>query len=210
MSLQSHWQNVYQTKSLTDVSWYQQEPRQSLEFIEKFNLDKNAAIIDIGGGDSLLADNLLQLGYTNISVLDISETAVEKAKRRLGADADKVKWIISDILDFKPEQKYDCWHDRATFHFLTEKQDIDRYVNIANAAVNANGKIVVATFNTEGPLKCSGLPVKQYNESTLSKTLQRWFKKIRCITTDHITPFNTVQHFIFCSFQKLNYTYGHS
>jgi 2-polyprenyl-3-methyl-5-hydroxy-6-metoxy-1,4-benzoquinol methylase len=210
MNKQSHWQNVYQTRSLTDVSWFQQVPRQSLEFIEKFNLSKDAAIIDIGGGDSLLADNLLQLGYTNITVLDISAAAIAKAKQRLGDNAAKVKWIVSDILDFRPAQQYDCWHDRATFHFLTAQADIDQYVKIANAAVNTAGKIVVATFNTEGPLQCSGLPVKQYNESTLSKTMQHWFKKIRCITTDHITPFNTVQHFIFCSFQKLHFNYGHS
>lgn len=210
MDKQSHWQNVYQTKSLTDVSWYQQVPLQSLEFIEKFNLPKDAAIIDIGGGDSLLADNLLLLGYTNITVLDISAAAVEKAKQRLGANAARIKWIVSDILDFQPAEKYDCWHDRATFHFLTEQNDIERYVNIANAAVNTDGKIVVATFSTEGPLQCSGLPVKQYSETALSKTLQHWFKKIKCITADHITPFNTIQHFIFCSFQKLNFNYGHS
>lgn len=210
MDKQSHWQNVYQTKSLTDLSWYQQVPKQSLEFIEKFSLPKEAAIIDIGGGDSLLADSLLQLGYTNITVLDISAAAIEKAKQRLGAAAAGVKWIVSDILEFKPAEKYDCWHDRATFHFLTNQNDIDQYVNIANAAVNTNGKIVVATFSTEGPLKCSGLPVKQYNETMLSKALQYWFKKIKCITTDHITPFNTIQHFIFCSFQKLNVNHGHS
>lgn len=210
MDKQLHWQNVYQTKSLTDLSWYQQVPKQSLEFIEKFNLPKNAAIIDIGGGDSLLADSLLQLGYTNITVLDISGAAIEKAKQRLGAAAGRIKWIVSDILEFKPEEKYDCWHDRATFHFLTDQNDIDQYVNIANAAVNTNGKIVVATFNTEGPLKCSGLPVKQYNETMLSKALQYCFKKIKCINADHITPFNTIQHFIFCSFQKLNFNHGHS
>lgn len=208
MDKQSHWQQVYQTKSATDVSWFQAVPQQSLDFIKSFNLDKTAAIIDIGGGDSLLVDALLQLGYTNITVLDISAAAIEKAKARLGAAAAKVKWIVSDILDFTPTEKYDCWHDRATFHFLTTAADTEQYVQIANSAVSENGKIVVATFSTEGPLKCSGLPVKQYNENLLSQTLQRWFKKIRCITTDHLTPFNTLQNFIFCSFKKTT-AYGH-
>jgi 2-polyprenyl-3-methyl-5-hydroxy-6-metoxy-1,4-benzoquinol methylase len=209
MSKRSHWQQVYQTKSATDVSWFQAVPQQSLDFIKSFNLDKTAAIIDIGGGDSLLADELLKLGYTNITVLDISAAAIKKAKARLGATAKNVKWIVSDILDFAASEKYDCWHDRATFHFLTNAADTEQYVQIANSAVSENGKIVVATFSTEGPLKCSGLPVKQYNESLLSQTLQRWFKKIRCITTDHLTPFNTLQNFIFCSFKKTTLSHGH-
>lgn len=209
MDKQSHWQQVYQTKSAADVSWFQAVPQQSLDFIKGFNLDKTAAIIDIGGGDSLLVDALLQLGYTNITVLDISAAAIEKAKSRLGTAAVKVKWIVSDILDFTPTEKYDCWHDRATFHFLTNSSETEKYVQIANGAVNENGKIVVATFSTEGPLKCSGLPVKQYNETSLSQTLQRWFKKIRCITTDHLTPFNTLQNFIFCSFKKTTLSHGH-
>lgn len=210
MDKQQHWQTVYQTKSPADVSWFQQQPQQSLSFIKAFNLPKDAAIIDIGGGDSRLADNLLQLGYTNITVLDISAAAIEKARQRFSSKAPLVKWIVSDILDFKPAEKYDCWHDRATFHFLTREKDIEKYVSIANAAVKDDGRIVVATFSTTGPQKCSGLPVKQYDESLLGKTLQRWFKKIRCITTDHITPFNTIQNFIFCSFKKLHTGYGHS
>ncbi len=210
MNIEQHWQTVYEEKSPTDVSWFQPQPQQSLDFILGFGLPLSAAIIDVGGGDSLLVDNLMQLGYTNITVLDISAAAIEKAKQRLGEKASLVKWIVSDILDFNPSSKYDCWHDRATFHFLTEENDIEKYVSIANAAIKGEGRIVVATFSSTGPLKCSGLPVKQYNESLLSKTLQRWFKKIRCITTDHITPFNTIQNFIFCSFKKLQISYGHS
>lgn len=210
MNRQQHWETVYQTKTPADVSWFQQQPQESLDFIHSFGLPKDAAIIDIGGGDSLLADHLLQLGYTNITVLDISAAALEKAKRRLGEKAGLVKWIVSDILEFKPALKYDCWHDRATFHFLTSSSDIEKYALTANAAIKEGGRIVVATFSTEGPVKCSGLPVQQYNENQLGKTLQRWFSKIRCITTDHITPFNTIQNFIFCSFSKQHLIYGHS
>ncbi len=209
MSKKLHWQQIYQTKSPTNVSWFQQVPQQSLDFISSFNLHKAAAIIDVGGGDSLLVDALLKLGYTNITVLDISAAAIEKAKERLGDAAVNIKWIISDILDFTPAEKYDCWHDRATFHFLTSNADTEKYVQIANGAIAENGKIIVATFSTEGPLKCSGLPVKQYNESLLSETLQHWFKKLRCVTIDHLTPFNTIQNFIFCSFTKLHFNYGH-
>ncbi len=210
MDKTQHWQQVYQTKSSADVSWFQSVPQQSLDFIKGFNLGKDAAIIDVGGGDSLLVEELLKLGYTNITVLDISAAAIEKAKARLGDAAVNIKWIVSDILDFTPAEKYHCWHDRATFHFLTSTADTEKYVQIANGAIAENGKIVVATFSTEGPLKCSGLPVKQYSESLLSQTLQRWFKKIRCITTDHLTPFNTIQNFIFCSFTKSQFNYGHS
>ncbi len=210
MDLQKHWQQVYTAKQLSEVSWYQPVPQQSLDFINSFNMDKTASIIDVGGGDSLLVDELLKLGYTNITVLDISAAAIERAQARLGNTAVNVKWIISDILNFVPGEKYDCWHDRATFHFLTSNADTEKYVQVANNAVRENGKIVVATFSTEGPLKCSGLAVKQYNEGLLSQTLQRWFKKIRCITTDHLTPFNTIQNFIFCSFKKSTAAYGHS
>lgn len=204
MNKKAHWEKVFTTKLADEVSWYQQTPQQSLDFVEQMALSKTAAIIDIGGGDSFFADHLLQMGYTNITVLDISETAIAKAKKRLGDKADLVKWIVSDILKFKTDRQFDCWHDRAAFHFLTTASEVEQYLAIAQQHIKPEGKLIIGTFSVEGPDKCSGLPVKQYNENALTSTLQKWFEKIRCITTDHITPFNTIQNFLFCSFQKLS------
>ncbi len=195
-----HWETVYETKSASEVSWTQDNPKTSLDFIKSFNVPKTASIIDIGGGDSKLVDYLLSEGFENITVLDISETALEKTKQRLGNKGAKVNWVVSDITDFKPHTTFDIWHDRATFHFLTTNEHIQKYTSITQNYV-AN-YLVVGTFSENGPTKCSGLEIKQYNESTLSKQLQQGFDKIRCVNEDHITPFNTVQNFLFCSFKK--------
>ena len=204
MSKKSHWEKVFTTKQVNEVSWYQQTPKQSLEFVEQLALPKTAEIIDIGGGDSFFVDHLLQMGFTNITVLDISEAAIKKAQQRLGNKATLVKWVVSDILDFKSDAQFDCWHDRAAFHFLTTAEEIESYLAIAQQHIKPAGKLIIGTFSTEGPEKCSGLPVKQYNENILTSTLQKWFEKIKCITTDHITPFKTIQNFLFCSFQKVS------
>ncbi len=209
MNKKEHWEKVFVTKQASEVSWYQPIPQQSLDFINQFSLPKTAAIIDIGGGDSLLVDNLLALGYTDITVLDISSAAIDKAKQRLGEKALLVKWVVSDVLNFVSDKKYDCWHDRASFHFLTTANEVEKYIETAQQHITPSGKMVIGTFSTNGPEKCSGLPVKQYDEKMLTGTLQKWFTKIRCITTDHITPFKTIQNFLFCSFQK-QYNYGHS
>jgi 2-polyprenyl-3-methyl-5-hydroxy-6-metoxy-1,4-benzoquinol methylase len=204
MNLKQHWENVFTSKQVNEVSWYQQTPEESLDFIQQMALPKTAAIIDIGGGDSFLVDHLLNMGYTNITVLDISQAAINKVKNRLGNKAGKVNWVVSNILDFKTDIKYDCWHDRAAFHFLTTAAEIETYLSIAQKNVKPAGKMIIGTFSDNGPEKCSGLPVKQYDETLLSSTWQKWFSKIKCITTNHITPFKTVQHFLFCSFQKLS------
>ena len=202
MNKKEHWEKVYSTKQLNEVSWYQPTPEVSLRFIEELAIPKDAAIIDIGGGDSLLADHLLESGYTDISVLDISAAAIERAQKRLGEKARQIHWIVSDITEFKPERQYDFWHDRATFHFLTTDNDIETYLRISQQAIRKNGKLLVGTFAENGPEKCSGLPVKQYSEESMSATIRRWFEKIKCLHTDHLTPFNTIQHFLFCSFRK--------
>lgn len=204
MNKKQHWETVFATKQLNEVSWYQQTPEESLEFIAAARLPKTAAIIDIGGGDSFLVDHLIALGYTNITVLDISAAAINRAKERLGDKAAIVNWVISDVLDFKTNTQFNFWHDRAAFHFLTTAEEIENYITIAQQHVMPKGKLVIGTFSTDGPEKCSGLPVKQYNEKLLSNKLQQWFTKIKCITTNHITPFKTVQNFLFCSFQKLS------
>ncbi len=199
-NLKHHWQNVYLTKQAHEVSWTQDVPTTSLEFIQNFHLSKDASIIDIGGGDSKLVDHLLEQGYTNITVLDISGESLKKAQTRLGEKAKLVTWIEADIREFHPEVKYDLWHDRAAFHFLISEEELKEYLEIVRRAVQ--GYIVVGTFSKNGPLKCSGLPIKQYSDEQLTAQFSNGFCKLKCITEDHITPFQTKQNFVFCSFRK--------
>ncbi|MBP7274284.1 MAG: class I SAM-dependent methyltransferase [Saprospiraceae bacterium] len=199
-NIKKHWEQVYATKNPNEVSWTQENPKTSMEFIHTFKLPKSAKIIDIGGGDSKLVDFLLAEGYENITVLDISKNALDKAKKRLGATAIKVTWIVSDITKFSPTTKYDVWHDRATFHFLTTNEQIVQYIHTAQQSVT--GYLTIGTFSTNGPTKCSGLLIKQYDEQSLTYELNKGFDKLKCITEDHTTPFNTTQNFLFCSFKK--------
>lgn len=196
----NHWETVYETKNPHQVSWTQEVPKTSLDFISSFGVSKDAKIIDIGGGDSKLVDYLLEKGFQNITVLDISEKALEKAKNRLGDQAKKVNWVVSDITEFEPTTTFDIWHDRATFHFLTTTEQVSKYMNTARKAVN--GFMTIGTFSENGPTKCSGLEIKQYTEQTLTDELKNGFDKIRCVTEDHTTPFNTIQNFLFCSFKR--------
>ena len=198
-----HWENIYQTKELKDVSWFEPTPETSLDFIKQFNVPTTAKVIDIGGGDSFLVDHLLDLGYQDISVLDISSAAIDRAKQRLGNKAKNVTWIVSDAANFKPIEKYDFWHDRAAFHFLTDEQEISNYLHTAEQNINSEGVLVIGTFSEQGPKKCSGIDIKQYSETTMTNRLKIFFDKIKCITVDHKTPFDTIQNFIFCSFRKL-------
>lgn len=198
-----HWENIYQSKELKDVSWFQPTPETSLEFLKQFNVPKTAKVIDIGGGDSFLVDHLLDLGYQDISILDISAAAINRAKQRLGDKAKNVKWIVADIATFKPTEKYDFWHDRAAFHFLTNEQEISNYIKTAEQNINPTGVLVIGTFSEQGPKKCSGIEIKQYSETTMTNRLKKFFEKIKCVTVDHKTPFDTIQNFVFCSFRKL-------
>jgi 2-polyprenyl-3-methyl-5-hydroxy-6-metoxy-1,4-benzoquinol methylase len=198
-----HWENVFAAKTEIEVSWFQTYPKTSVEFLDLFKLPLDANIIDVGGGDSHFVDALLDKGYKNIYVLDISVNAIERAKKRLGNKAEKVNWIVSDITDFEPTVKFDFWHDRAAFHFLTSEDKINKYVSIAENSINPNGYLILGTFSEQGPKKCSGLEIKQYNESSMSERFEVKFKRIKCITEDHTTPFNTVQNFLFCSFKRL-------
>lgn len=201
-----HWEKIYRTKELKDVSWFQPTPETSLDFFKQFNVPTTAKVIDIGGGDSFLVDHLLDLGYQNITVLDISATAIDRAKQRLGEKANKVKWIVADAATFKPTEKYDFWHDRAAFHFLTDEQEISSYLETAEQHINPTGVLVIGTFSEQGPEKCSGLEIKQYSETSMTDRLKNLFEKIKCITVDHKTPFDTIQNFVFCSFRKLHTT----
>lgn len=197
-----HWENIYETKSLIDVSWFQPTPKTSLELISKADLSHDAKIIDIGGGDSFLVDHLLELGFTNISVLDISEKAIERAKKRLGENATKVTWIVSDICDFQTSEKYDFWHDRAAFHFLTKDSDIQNYLEKVAQFISEKGLLVIGTFSETGPLKCSGIEIKQYSIDDLKQLFSNNFECLNCFKTDHTTPFDTIQSFTFCLFRK--------
>ena len=201
-TMKEHWEKIYQTKQPHEVSWWQENPKTSLDFIHSFRLPASARIIDVGGGDSKLVDALLDEGFENITVLDISEKAIERAKQRLGNKAQRVQWIVSDITAFHPQSQYDLWYDRATFHFLTTEPQIAQYLSAAREAVRHQGYLVLGTFSTEGPKTCSGLTIRQYSEQTLASQLLDGFEKIRCITEDHVTPFNTKQNFLFCSFRR--------
>jgi hypothetical protein len=201
VNIKEHWETIYKTKQPNEVSWTQEVPTASLAFIHQFNVPKTAKIIDIGGGDSNLVDILLAEGFTNLSVLDISEAAIFRAKERLGAGASRVNWIVCDILDFQPKEKYDVWHDRAAFHFQTETAKIDTYLNIVKNAVD--GMVIIGTFSTDGPTKCSGLEIQQYDEDGMkAKFIKSDFKNLECKREDHITPSGAVQNFVFCSFMK--------
>ncbi|HEU4575674.1 MAG TPA: class I SAM-dependent methyltransferase [Chitinophagaceae bacterium] len=201
-NIRAHWENVFATKTANEVSWFQPYPKTSVTFLELFKLPLNAAIIDIGAGDSYLVDVLLEKGYENIYVLDISSTALERARTRLGEKASKVHWIVSDITDFTPAVKFDFWHDRAAFHFLTSEEKIDKYVHLAERSINPGGYLVLGTFSEKGPAKCSGLEIKQYSQASMSSRFEHNFERIKCVEEDHITPFNTVQNFLFCSFKR--------
>ena len=201
-SKKEHWENIYCTKHENEVSWFQQYPKTSMDFVELFSLQKNAKIIDIGGGDSHFVDALLKEGFTDITVLDISVKAIERAKIRIGEKANSIKWIVSDVTEFKPTERYDFWHDRAAFHFLTDEKLADKYVEIADQGIAANGILVLGTFSVNGPKKCSGLEIKQYSEESMSAKFEKYFSRVKCITEDHQTPFNTTQNFLFCSFKK--------
>lgn len=199
--LKSHWDNIYQQKGPDEVSWTQDVPQHSLEMIRELELPKTAGIIDIGGGDSKLVDFLLEEGYQNVTVLDISAKAIERAKERLGSEkAKQVNWIVSDILTFEPQQTYDLWHDRATFHFLTEDASIAYYKKLTEKAVSQY--MIIGTFSDNGPEKCSGLPVSQYDETSMANQFAHAFDKLKCERKEHVTPFETSQEFIFCSFER--------
>ncbi len=199
-SSSQHWDKIYSGKRPGQVSWTQDVPQISLDFIHSFNLTRSANIIDIGGGDSKLVDYLLDEGYENITVLDISATALEKTKNRLGNKGKKVHWVVSDVTAFKPDSTYDVWHDRATFHFLTTSEQVVKYIETARKSVN--GYLTIGTFSENGPEKCSGLNIKQYSEESLTAELKNGFEKLRCVTEDHLTPLHTVQNFLFCSFKR--------
>lgn len=178
MDTKTHWDRIYSTKTENEVSWFQRFPTTSVAFLESFHLAPTAKIIDIGGGDSHFVDVLLEKDYQNICVLDISASAIERAKKRLSKKAEKIQWIVSDVAEFDfNDLHFDLWHDRAAFHFLTTEDKIYRYISSAARAVVKNGYLVLGTFSEQGPKKCSGLDIRQYSESTMSSKFQPSLKR---------------------------------
>lgn len=175
-SAQQHWNKIYRTKGEDEVSWFQQYPKTSIAFLENLQSPLTANIIDIGGGDSYFVDALIEKGFKNIWVLDISAAAIKKAKKRLGKKADKIHWIVSDVTEFIPPVQFDFWHDRAAFHFLTTERKVYQYASIAEDAIKRNGYLILGTFSENGPEKCSGLQIKQYSEPPCRQGLCWSFK----------------------------------
>ena len=200
--LEEHWENVHSKKKENEVSWYQIFPKTSIDIIKSLNLNNSANIIDVGAGESRLVDNLLKMGFYNIDVLDISKSAIDKAKKRLGDKSSLVNWIVSDINSFDPEKKYDLWHDRAAFHFLKKEDQIKSYINLTSNSLNQNANMILATFSSNGPEKCSGLEVTRYDVDSIKKAFNESFILKNHLITNHPTPFNTVQEFLFANFSK--------
>jgi ubiquinone/menaquinone biosynthesis C-methylase UbiE len=199
MDVKSHWENVYATKASDTVSWYRPHLDTSLALIEKIAAPRSTSLIDVGGGASTLVDDLLGHGYQKISVLDVSATAIEVAKRRLGSTAEKVDWIVGDITQVcLPSNTFDLWHDRAVFHFLRSQKDRSAYVRQVAKAVRCSGHALVGAFGPEGPTKCSGLDAMRYDAESLHAEFGAHFKLLESLQEIHQTPFGTKQQFVYC------------
>ena len=201
MEKKKHWENIYQTKNIDGVSWYQETPYESIELIKKFSTTDSDMIIDIGCGKSFLADNLLKLNYKNITLVDISLNALKEVKERLNNKS--LNFIESDVLNLKLVRTFDIWHDRAVFHFITNKKSVEKYISLCNEYIGEGGKLIIGTFAEDGPLKCSGLEIKRYSVENLKELFKENFEFIKGFKKLHSTPFGTRQSFTFCVFRKI-------
>jgi 2-polyprenyl-3-methyl-5-hydroxy-6-metoxy-1,4-benzoquinol methylase len=198
-----HWENVWTTKKSNEVSWYQEYPQTSINLILPTNPSNDAKIIDVGGGDSNLAETLLDLGFKNITVLDISANALERAKKRLGNKSSMVTWIESDILEFENDNRYDIWHDRALLHFLTSEENLKNYVKLVKQHVMQGGYLIISTFSTNGPIKCSGLDTRQYSKESIKELFSNEFEHVKSFEEEHMTPRGMGQIFTWNVFKKI-------
>ncbi len=203
MDRQAHWQTVYETKAETEVSWFQPHPAISLALIGETGLANDAAVLDVGGGASLLVDRLIDAGWRNVAVLDIAPAALEHVRRRLGARADKVALVSGDVTRWTPPRPFDLWHDRAVFHFLTDPDDRAAYARTMAAAVRGGGHAIVGTFAADGPERCSGLPVRRYDAAGLAGEFAAHFRPESARSEDHVTPGGKIQRFQFCRLRRL-------
>lgn len=199
MNAKAHWEKIYGTKAPNQVSWYRLHLETSLALINRAAAAHSASIIDVGGGESTLVDDLLARGYQNITILDISQTAIDVTKKRLNEVADRVQWIVGDITKAEfPQGAYDVWHDRAVFHFLTGEDERVAYVRQVAHAVKLGGQVIVSTFGPEGPAKCSGLDVVRYDANSLHGEFGSHFRLVESSKEQHQTPFGTTQQFLYC------------
>ncbi len=198
----AHWERIYKTKASTELSWFEPHPETSLRLIGNAALDRAARIIDVGGGESLLVDRLLDLSFRNLSVLDVSAQALTRAQARLGQRRDMVRWIDCDVTEFRTKARFDLWHDRAAFHFLTEPEDRGRYVDAMKRSLTHDGHLIMATFSLRGPPKCSGLDVVCYSPQSLAQEIGSVFQLAESIDQEHVTPGGTKQAFAFCRFVR--------
>ena len=203
MDNKKHWENIYQKKEIDGVSWYQKVPIESLQLIKKYSISNSDKIIDIGCGKSFLADNLLELNYTDISLVDISSNALKEVKDRLQNKS--LNFIETDILNFNSNDKYDIWHDRAVFHFITNPEGIEKYISLCNKYINNHGILIIGAFAEDGPLKCSGLEIKRYSVDQISGLFKETFELVESFKMLHKTPFDTEQSFSFCVLRKFTH-----
>ena len=198
-----HWEIIYKSKSPAEVSWFQPHLEKSLELIAETGIDKKARIIDVGGGASTLADDLLKKGHSGLTVLDISSEALRRSKERLGDRANQITWIGADILKANlPKNTFDLWHDRAVFHFLPNPADRKKYLDLLNQTLKSKSHLIIATFGLKGPERCSGLDVIRYSPETLQAGFGENYRLIKTLEESHQSPFGTNQHFIYCLFQR--------
>jgi ubiquinone/menaquinone biosynthesis C-methylase UbiE len=198
-----HWENIYSTKAIHDVSWFQKHARCSLDLIGRTQISPDARIIDVGSGASILISELIAGGYKNLTVLDISSAAIAAAQKQLGSAASGVQWIHCDVTKVKlSNHSYDLWHDRAAFHFLTEEHDRAAYIKSVSDAVKPGGHLILATFAEDGPLKCSGLQIVRYSPQDLRAQFEGAFSFVEHQYEEHATPFGTIQRFVYCHFQR--------
>ncbi|WP_373545103.1 class I SAM-dependent methyltransferase [Chamaesiphon sp.] len=201
MDSKTHWETVYQTKAANEVSWYRAHLDKSLALIERAAPDPNARIIDIGGGEATLVDDLIERGYQHLNVLDISQAAIDTTRQRLGTVAERINWIVADITTADlPSQQYNVWHDRAVFHFLTLPAQRAAYVRQVLDAVKPGGHVIIATFGLDGPEKCSGLEIVRYDSESLQAEFGERFQLLETGMELHKTPSDTTQQFLYCHY----------
>ena len=198
----AHWERIYSEKKPAEVSWYQAHPEYSLTMIEATGAGVDAGIIDVGGGASTLVDHLLAAGYRRLSVLDISPTAIAQARERLGVRANQVSWLEYDVTDYTPEHRFDIWHDRAVFHFLTAAEERTRYLATLKTALKPGGHAIIATFAEDGPAESSGLEVVCYNPESLSNAVGEGLHLVETRLERHRTPHGGSEDFIYCRFRR--------
>ena len=196
-----HWENIYKSKEIDGVSWYQETPTDSLNLIKRFSKNKKDKIIDVGCGKGFLVDNLIDSNYRNITLVDISANALEEVKMRVKNE--NVNYIESNVLDFSIDSKFDIWHDRAVFHFITDKKGIEKYISLCNKYIDKGGVLIIGAFAEDGPLKCSGLEIKRYSIKNLEILFNENFELVEGFKMSHETPFDTKQKFTFCVFRKI-------